>query len=455
MCGIFAVFNHKDAALITYEGLFGLQHRGQESTGIVTSDGSRLYRDKCKGMGLVSEVYVKTNKEAKEGQVALEDLVGNFAVGHVRYSTAGDTTIRNSQPITIVHKGKEYAIVHNGNLTNYDSLRNKLEDKGAVFKTTSDTEVILHLLIRSKKRNLENKVYDALKKVNGAYSLALMTSDELIAARDPFGFRPLSLGNLVCKDDCYVIASETCAFDQIDAEYVRDIKPGEILKINKQGMSSIFLSKKKNKFCIFEYVYFARPNSIVFDEYMHGVREEFGRQLAREHPVDADIVIGIPDSGMYAAWGYSQISNIMLKFGISRNHYIPRSFIQPSGRSKSVKIKLSPIKKTIRDKKVVLVDDSLVRSNTMKKIVKMVKEAGAKEVHVRISSPPITQPCYYGIDTPTKKELIASSKSVEEIRKTIGADSLGYLSKKGMLGCTRRCDKEFCTACFDGKYPIK
>ncbi|MBU4501714.1 MAG: amidophosphoribosyltransferase [Nanoarchaeota archaeon] len=449
MCGIFGIFDHKDAATITYEGLFGLQHRGQESTGIVTSDGNTLYKDK--GMGLVSEVYVKTNKEARDRQVALENLIGDTAIGHVRYSTSGDSNLSNAQPITIIHKGKEYSIAHNGNLTNYEKLREDLEDNGSVFKTNSDTEVILHLMIKSKKRNLENKVFDALSQVKGAYSLIIMTKDEMVAAMDPYGFRPLSLGKL---DDSYVLASETCAFDQIDAEYIRDIIPGEILKINKDGQKAVFFLPKERKHCIFEYVYFARPNSVVFNEYMHGIREEFGRQLAREHPVDADIVIGVPDSGMYAAWGFSQVSDIMLKFAISRNHYIPRSFIQPSGRKQSVKLKLSPIKKSIKDNKVVLVDDSLVRSNTMKKIVKMMKDCGAKEVHVRISSPPITNPCYYGIDTPTKQELIASSKSVKDIQKAIGADSLEYLSLKGMLNCTRRCTKEFCTACFDGKYPV-
>ncbi len=448
MCGIFAVYGHEKAARVTYEGLFGLQHRGQESTGIVTSDGSKVYKDKCKGMGLVSEVYVETNKE---GQVALEDLIGNIAVGHVRYSTTGSSSAKNAQPITITHKGGVYAIAHNGNLTNYDQLKEKLEDKGSVFKTSSDTEIILHLLIKSKKDSLEGKVYDALKKVKGAYSLVLMTKDELVVARDSYGFRPLSLGKL---DNAYVVASETCAFDQIGAEHVRDVNPGEILKINKEGEKSILLPKKQYKFCVFEYVYLARPNSYVFGEYVHGVREEFGRQFAREHPVQADIIVPVPDSGTYAAWGYSQKSGIMLKFGLSRNHYIPRTFIQPSSRSKSVELKLSPVKKILRDKKVVLVDDSIVRATTMGKIVQMARSAGAKEVHVRISSPPITHSCYYGIDTPTKEELIASSKTVDEIKEFIKADSLGYLSKEGMLGCARRCKKEFCTACFDGKYPI-
>jgi len=290
-----------------------------------------------------------------------------------------------------------------------------------------------------------------LEKIRGAYSFVLMANDELIAVRDPHGFRPLSLGKL---DDAYVIASETCAFDQIGAEHIRDVMPGEVLKISQGYEKSVFLPERPHKFCIFEYIYLARPNSYVFGEYVHGVREEFGRRLFKEHPVDADIIVPVPDSGTYAAWGYSQKSGTMLKFGLSRNHYIPRTFIQPDSRSKGVELKLSPVKKILRDKKVVLVDDSIVRATTMGKIVRMVKDSGAKEVHVRISSPPITHPCYYGIDTPTKEELIASSKTVEEIKDFIKADSLGYLSKEGMLRCTRRCKKEFCTACFDGKYPV-
>lgn len=451
MCGIFAIYNHKDAAELTYLGLYGIQHRGQESTGIITSDGEKIYRDNYKGMGLVSEVYVNTNKEAKEGQVALENLIGHIAIGHVRYSTKGSITIRNAQPITIEHKNNIYAIAHNGHLTNYNKLKEKLEDKGSVFKSTSDTETILHLLVKSKKKSLEDKVYDALRKVKGSYSFVLITKDELIAVRDSYGFRPLSLGKL---ENSYIIASETCAFDLIDAEHIRDILPGEILKINKEGEKSIFLPKKQNKFCIFEYIYLARPDSYLFEENVHGVREEFGRQLAREHPVEADVVVIVPDSGQYAAWGYGQESGITLKFGVNRNHYISRTFIKPRGRSHSVKLKLNAVKKILRDKRVVLVDDSIVRATTMKKIVGMVRNAGAKEVHARISSPPITHSCYYGIDTPTREELIASSKSVKEIEEFIGADSLGYLSKEGMLKCMRRCKKEFCTACFDGKYPI-
>lgn len=451
MCGIFAIYNHKNAAEITCKELFSLQHRGQESTGIITSDGEKIYRDNYKGMGLVSEVYVNTNKEAKEGQVALENLIGHIAIGHVRYSTKGSTTIRNAQPITIEHKNNIYAIAHNGHLTNYNKLKEKLEDKGSVFKSTSDTETILHLLVKSKKKNLEDKVYDTLRKVKGAYSLVLMTKDELIAARDPYGFRPLSLGKL---DRAYVVASETCAFDLIDAEHTRDILPGEILKINKEGEKSIFLPKKQNKFCIFEYIYLARPDSYLFEENVHGVREEFGRQLAREHPVEADIVVSIPDSGNYAAGGYSQESGIIKKDGINKNHYASRTFIQPSGRSHSVKLKLNAVKKILRDKRVVLVDDSIVRGTTTRETIRMVRKAGAKEVHLRISSPLITHSCCYGIDTPTREELIASSKSVKEIEEFIGADSLGYLSKEGMLKCMRRCKKEFCTACFDGRYPV-
>lgn len=451
MCGIFAIYNHEEAAEIAYEGLFGIQHRGQESTGIVTSDGKKVYSDNCKGMGLVSEVYAKTNKEAKEGRVVLENLIGNIAVGHVRYSTTGSTSIINAQPIIIHHKDNVYVIAHNGNLTNYKKFKEHLEDKGSVFETTSDTEIILHLLVKSKKNNLEDKVLDALRKVRGAYSLILMTKDELIAARDPYGFRPLSLGKL---GDAYVVSSETCSFEYIGAKHVRDISPGEVLKLSKDGEKSVFLPKKHNKFCIFEYVYFAKPESFVFGEYIHGVREAFGRQLAREHPVEADIVVPVPDSGTYATWGFSQESKIVLKFGLSRNHYIPRTFIQPKDRGNSVKLKLSPVKKILRDKRIVLVDDSIVRGTTMQKIVSMVRDAGAKEVHLRISSPPVTNSCYYGLDTPTKEELIGSSKSVSEIKNFLKVDSLGYLSKSGMLGCTRRCSKEFCTACFDGKYPV-
>ncbi|MBL7100636.1 MAG: amidophosphoribosyltransferase [Nanoarchaeota archaeon] len=451
MCGIFAVFNYKNAAQLTYEGLFGLQHRGQESTGIVTSDGRKVYKDKYKGMGLVNEVYVKTNKEAKEGQVPLEELIGDIAIGHIRYSTEGSSSIRNAQPITVTHKDKVYAIAHNGNLTNYADLKKKLENKGSIFKTTSDTEIILHLITKSKKKKLENKVYDALKQAKGAYSLVLMTKEELIVARDPYGFRPVSLGKL---NNTYLVASETCAFDQTEARYIRDISPGEILKINKKGKESIFLPSKKHKFCIMELIYFARPDSYVFGKSVQGIRKEFGRQLAREHPVEADIVIAIPDSGKYAAWGYAQESGILQEDGINRNHYIARTFIKPSGRSASVKIKLNPVKEILQRKRNVTVDDTIVRSNTMKGVVRMEREAGASEVHGRISAPKIRYPCYYGMDFPTKEELVGSSRTVEEIRRIIGLDSLGYLSKKGMLDCTGECKKEFCTACFDGKYPV-
>lgn len=450
MCGILGIYNNEKSSYLTYCGLFALQHRGQESAGIVSTDGKELYTNK-KRMGLVSEAF--------KNKSSLEKLIGNSAIGHVRYSTTGQSAELNSQPLIINYKKSDIAIAHNGNLINYEELRNQLEASGSIFTTTSDTEVLFHLMAKSKKKNLEDALVYALKKVKGAYSLVLLTKEKLIAARDPYGFRPLSIGKI---NGAYIVASETCAFELLEdylgklSEDLRDVKPGEIVTISPSGINSTLFSKKNKKaFCIFEHVYFARPNSYVFGEYVNGVRESYGRQLAMEFPVDADIIVPIPDSGNYPARGFSQVSSLPVREGLNRNHYIPRTFIEPFERLDKVRLKLTPVKKVLEGKKVVLVDDSIVRATTIKKIIEMVKRYGAKEVHVRISSPPITCPCFYGIDTPTKEELIASGKNVEEIKEFIKADSLGYLSLEGMLKCMRISKKNFCTACFNGKYPVK
>lgn len=445
-CGIFAIYGAKKASELTYLGLYALQHRGQEASGIVSSDGSRLYQRK--GMGQVNEVFA--SKEV------LSSLKGKMAIGHNRYSTTGSSTVANIQPLQITYKGdKLLAIGHNGNLTNSTSLRKKLEREGSIFQTTTDSEIILHLIARSKKEKIEESLADALTQVSGAYSLVFITADSILAARDPYGWRPLALGKL---KDAWVVASETCAFDMIGAKYIRDVHPGEILLVNEKGIKSITPFKKvKHAFCIFEFIYFARPDSMIFGENVDKVRRRLGHQLAKEQPADADIVIAVPDSSNTHTLGYSEQSGIKFEVGLIRNHYIGRTFIQPEQKIRDLdaRIKYNPVKGVLRDKKIVIVDDSIVRGTTSRKLVWMLRNAGAKEVHFRVSSPPITSPCFYGIDMPTKKELIASTKSVEQIRRYLGVDTLGYLSIEGMLSMPSLPKESFCVACFSGRYPTK
>ncbi|NWG13951.1 MAG: amidophosphoribosyltransferase [Acidobacteria bacterium] len=440
-CGVFAIVSHPDAARMTYLGLYALQHRGQESAGIATLDGRklRLHKD----MGHVADVF---------DEERLEKLPGSSAIGHVRYSTAGSSELTNAQPIVIDSWRGPVALAHNGNLINASQIRRELERDGAIFHSTSDSEVILHLLSRSKRRTLVDAFIEALRIVRGAFSLVVLTADYLMVARDAHGFRPLCLGRV---DGRYVIASETCALDLLDAEYVREVDPGEVLIIDEDMVESRFpLPKEKPAYCIFEHVYFSRPDSFVFGRTVDTSRHHMGIRLAREHPVEADVVVPVPDSGVSAAIGYARESGIPLEFGLIRNHYVGRTFIEPrqSIRNFGVKVKLNPVREILAGKRVILVDDSIVRGTTSKKIVHIIRGAGAKEIHLRISSPPIVGPCYYGIDTPTKRELIASSKTVEETRRFIGADSLGYLSLEALLesvgdtGC-------YCSACFTDRYP--
>src|SRR5690242_19040483 len=447
-CGVFGVFGHPEAANIVYLGLYALQHRGQESAGIVSSDGTELQFHRA--MGEVEEIFQPS---------VLAKLPGSLAIGHTRYSTAGDKALLNAQPITIdCNKGK-LALGHNGNLTNAAEWRRKLEHRGSIFQTNSDTEVIVHLIARSQARNLSGALGDALNQVEGAYSLLVLTQDELYAVRDPRGFRPLVLGKLSATADAnevWLVASETCAFDLLNAQYVREIEPGEMVRISRFGIESIhFAPEKPRQQCVFEHVYFARPDSIIFGRSVNESREALGRVLAREHPVEADIVVPVPDSGVPAAVGYALESKIPFRMGLIRNHYIGRTFIEPSQaiRNFGVKLKLNPVRSLIEGKRIVLVDDSIVRGTTSRKIVRMVREAGAKEVHVRISCPPTISPCYYGVDTPTREELIASSNSPEEIRNFLGADSLGYLSLPALRQAVNDTAGKFCTSCYTGVYP--
>jgi amidophosphoribosyltransferase len=443
-CGVFGIFGEEEAAKLTYLGLYALQHRGQESAGIASTDGVQFRLER--GMGLVQDVFTPE---------AIARLPGSAAIGHTRYSTAGDTSLSNAQPLASdCNKGK-LALAHNGNLTNALELRRSLEHKGSIFQTTSDTEVIVHLVARSKVGNLAGAVADALGQVEGAYSLLILTRDEILAIRDPRGFRPLALGRL---RDAWAVASETCAFDLIGAEYVRDIEPGEMLRISKGGLESIHFTPKKNhQHCIFEHVYFARPDSLVFGRPVNATREELGRLLARESPAIADVVVPVPDSGVPAAIGYAAESGIPFRMGLIRSHYIGRTFIEPeqSIRDFGVRLKLNPVRRLLEGRRVVLVDDSIVRGTTSRKIVRMVREAGAAEVHMRISCPPTVSPCHYGIDTPTKIELIASRNSVEQIREFIGADSLSYLSLENLRAAVEDTEGEFCTSCYTGVYPTE
>ncbi len=443
-CGVFGVFNHPDAAYLAYLGLYALQHRGEESAGIVVSDGKKMcsHRD----MGHVQDVF--------HGAV-LDRLKGDRAIGHVRYSTTGSSNLKNAQPILVDYSRGEIALGHNGNLVNADILRSELEAYGSIFQTTTDSEIIIHLMAKPSLRNIQEGVVDALARVRGAYSLVFLTHEYLIAARDPQGFRPLWLGKI---GDTYLVSSETCAFDIMDAESVREIEPGEVLFISAKGLKSekIPTFNSKAAHCIFEHVYFSRPDSKIFGETVHTVREKLGRQLAIEQPAKADIVIPVPDSGNSAALGFSQQSKIPLEVGIIRNHYVGRTFIQPSQgiRDFKVRVKFNLVKEVLKGKSIVVVDDSIVRGTTSKMRVKSLRKAGAKEVHLRISCPPHRHPCAYGIDFPTKEELIANKYSHEELKKYLDCDSIGYLSLEGMLNCVSLPKENYCTACWSGNYPL-
>ena len=444
-CGVFGVYGHPEAANLTYLGLYALQHRGQEGAGIVSSDGVILRLKK--GLGLVSDIF---NEEKIRNH-----LKGSAAIGHNRYSTTGASRLpENVQPLLINYALGQLAVAHNGNLTNYGAVKDELEAYGSIFHTTIDSELIVHLIAHSNTSTLHARIIDALGRIQGAYSLLVMSENEMIGIRDPNGFRPLCLGIL---DDAYVLSSETCALDLIEAQYIRDIEPGEMVVINKDGLRSYKpFPETRQSCCVFEYIYFSRPDSYVFGENVNYIRKMMGRRLAVESPVDADIIVPVPDSGMPHAIGFSEQSGIPFDVALIRNHYVGRTFIEPqqSIRHFGVKIKLNPVRKLLEGKRVVLVDDSIVRGTTSRKLVKMVRKAGAKEVHMRISSPPTTHPCFYGIDTPTRQELIASSHTVDEIRRYLTADSLGYLSLEGLLDVIPDSLNKFCTACFNGNYPL-
>jgi len=443
-CGVFGIYGHPNAAELAYFGLYALQHRGQESAGIVACD-SRQFREH-KGMGLVPQIF--------EGNI-LHGLVGHMAVGHTRYSTTGSSHIRNAQPLTVDCARGQIAVAHNGNLTNAALLREELEAKGSIFQTTVDSEIILHLMAQPDGPRGESSLLTAVRRIEGAYSLVIMTEHELIGVRDPHGFRPLAIGKV---GDAWVLASETCAFDLIHAKFVRDVEPGEVVIINKDGLRSVqaFPAHERRAFCIFEYVYFARPDSTIANRNVYRVRVEMGRQLARENPIEADLVIPVPDSGNSAALGYSLESGIPYEMAFVRNHYVGRSFLQPSQliRDFAVRVKLNLIGELVKGKRVIIVDDSIVRGTTCKARVNSLKEAGATAVHVLVSCPPHMNPCVYGIDFPDRSKLMAANHTNEEIRKYLNADSLNYLSQDGMVKATNLPRDSFCMACYDGNYPV-
>src|SRR6184192_4151483 len=449
-CGVVAIYSHPEAETLAYLGLHALQHRGQESAGIVTSDGMSLHIHKS--MGLVADIF--TEKK-------LSRIRGTLAIGHTRYSTTGDSALLNAQPIMVQSNKGMIALAHNGNLTNAGEIRARMEAQGSIFQTSSDTEVIVHLIAQSREHTLPEAIADALRRVEGAFSLVMLSSDRIFAARDPRGFRPLAMGRIARlegqKQDTIVFASETCAFDLIGATYEREVKPGELVIVGPEGITSRFYSPiAAQSSCIFEHVYFSRPDSLVFGRPVQASREGLGRELAREAPADADIVVPVPDSGVTAALGYSAESGIPFRFGLIRNHYVGRTFIEPEQRVRDfgVRLKLNPVRSILTGKRVILIDDSIVRGTTSRKIVRMVRDAGAKEVHIRISCPPTISPCFYGVDTPRQRELIAANKSVEEIREFIGADSLVYLSLEGTKrACAEGERTSYCTACYTGSYP--
>jgi amidophosphoribosyltransferase len=449
-CGVVAIYQHPEAETLAYLGLHALQHRGQESAGIVTSDGMSLHIHKS--MGLVADIF--TEKK-------LSRIRGHLAIGHTRYSTTGDSALLNAQPIMVQSNKGMIALAHNGNLTNAGEIRARMEAQGSIFQTSSDTEVIVHLIAQSREQTLPDAIADALRKVEGAFSLVMISPDRIFAIRDPRGFRPLAMGRIPAQgersQDTIVFASETCAFDLIGAIYEREVKPGELVIVGPEGVSSHFYTPAlPQSSCIFEHVYFSRPDSRVFGRAVQDSRENLGRQLAIEAPADADLVVPVPDSGVTAAMGYAAESGIPLRFGLIRNHYVGRTFIEPQQtvRDFGVKLKLNPVRSLLEGKRVILIDDSIVRGTTSRKIVRMVRGAGAKEVHMRISCPPTISPCFYGVDTPRKKELIAANNTVEQIRQYIGADSLSYLSLDGLTkACGEGVKTTYCTACYTGKYP--
>jgi amidophosphoribosyltransferase len=442
-CGIFGIFGHPEAANLTYLGLYALQHRGQESAGIAASDGSVIRMSKS--MGYVADAF---------SEKTLEKLPGRIAIGHVRYSTAGDSKIDNAQPILIDCAHGQIAIGHNGNLVNASELKDELVQRGSIFQTSTDTEVILHLYARSRAASSDEAIVEAISRVQGAFSLVLMTKDRMIAVRDPHGFRPLALGRL---GEAVIACSETCALDLIGATYLRDVEPGEIVIVNAAGVKSFKpFPPAPSAYCIFEHVYFARPDSYVFGESVNEIRTNLGRLLAREQPANADVIVPVPDSGVCAAVGFAEESGIPMRVGLIRNHYVGRTFIEPQQaiRHFGVRVKLNPVRSILEGQRVVLVDDSIVRGTTSRKIVKMVKAAGAKEVHMRISCPPTISPCFYGIDTPRRSELIAATHTLDEIKKYIGADSVGYLSLEGLLSAVGTRRTSYCTSCYTGQYPV-
>ncbi len=447
-CGIFAVYGHPEAANLAHLGLHALQHRGQESAGIASCDGKEIH---CiKSLGHVADIFTAG---------VLNRLPGHMAIGHTRYSTAGDSAALNAQPFSVAcHKGR-IAVAHNGNLTNAAELRSQLEQTGSIFQATSDTEVILHLVARSAEKSMSAALREALLLIDGAFSLVFLAHDRVIVARDPHGFRPLAIGRMNLKSGpAYVFASETCAFDLIDAHYIGDVEPGEMVIAGPDGLIREFYTvPQKSAQCVFEHVYFSRPDSTVFGRSVQSSREMMGRLLASEMPVDADVVVPIPDSGVAAALGYAHASGIPFRHGLIRNHYVGRTFIEPSQaiRDFGVRLKLNPVRHLLQGKSVVLVDDSLVRGTTSQKIVRMVRNAGAREVHVRISCPPTMSPCFYGVDTPTKRELIAANQSIEEIRQFIGCDTLAYLSLENLHAAVDDAQEKFCYACYTGRYPTE
>jgi amidophosphoribosyltransferase len=443
-CGLFGILGHSEAANMAYLGLYALQHRGQESAGIAASDGTTLRVSKA--MGYVADVF---------DSQTLSSLRGELAIGHVRYSTAGESRLANAQPFLIDCAHGQISICHNGNLVNADELRTELVNQGSIFQSGSDTEVVLHLYARSKAKTIEDAIIESVSQIQGAFSFLLATRNHLIAVRDPHGFRPLALGRL---GEAYVVCSETCAMDLIGATYVRDVEPGEVIIINADGMRSIKpFAPAPLAHCVFEHVYFARPDSYVFGKSVNEVRTNLGRILAREQAVDADVVVPVPDSGVCAAMGFHEESGIPLRMGLIRNHYVGRTFIQPQSsiRHFGVKVKLNPVRSILDGRRVVLVDDSIVRGTTSRKIVKMVRAAGAREVHVRISCPPTISPCFYGVDTPVKSELIGATHTIEEICTYLGADSIGYLSLEGMMAAVGSGQKGYCSSCYTGIYPVE
>ncbi len=442
-CGVVGVYGHPEAANLVYLGLYALQHRGQESAGIVASTHSKMHLEL--GMGLVADIF-------DPGR--LMKLPGPLAIGHNRYSTAGKSELVNAQPCMINYAEGSLALAHNGNLVNAQTIRKGLASKGAIFQSTNDSEVIVHLMAQAKSASFVDRAAEALRQVSGAYSLILMTENELLAARDPRGFRPLCLGKL---DGAYIVASETCVMDLIEAEFIREVEPGELILINENGLQSFFpFKKEETKHCVFEHIYFARPDSFLFGEHVYMARKEMGKAMAQESPADVDLVVPVPDSGVVSAMGFAEESNIPFEMGLIRNHYVGRTFIEPQSqiRNFGVKLKLNAVKNLIEGKRLAIIDDSIVRGTTSRKIVKMLLESGAKEVHLRISSPPILYSCFYGIDTPNKEELIAHTNTLEETRQYLGANSLSYLSINKMLEVLQNGKNKFCSACFDGNYPV-